>query len=64
MGTPEIGLKSENKTALRKGQVRPEDSNLLQGVDIDESLGMDQVDEQVRATPPPCWLARAWRESA
>merc|ERR1712087_1025804 len=44
----EIDLKADNKTALRKGKIDKNDSNLLQGLDIDESLGLDQVDEQVR----------------
>ena len=42
----EIVLESKNKTSLRKGKLDRNDSSLLQGLDIDESLGLDQVDEQ------------------
>ena len=34
--------------ALRTGGVDKGAANLLQGLDIDESLGLDQVDEQIR----------------
>ena len=33
---------------MRKAKVDKKDANLLQGLDIDESLGLDQVDEQIR----------------
>ena len=45
-GAGEIALESKNQTAIRKGKVNRADSTLLQGLDIDESLGLDQVDEQ------------------
>ena len=44
----EIVLEAKNKASLRKDKLDKADSNLLQGLDIDESLGLDQVDEQVR----------------
>ena len=44
----EIVLESTNKASLRRSKVDKSDSNLLQGLDIDESLGLDQVDEQVQ----------------
>ena len=44
----EIELKVDQKIALRTDTVEKTDSNLLQGLDIDESLGLDQVDEQIR----------------
>ena len=44
----EIVLEAKNKASLRKAKLNKADSNLLQGLDIDESLGLDQVDEQVR----------------
>ena len=44
----EIDLKADNAIALRKGKIDKNDSNILQGLDIDESLGLDQVDEQAR----------------
>ena len=34
--------------AVRTERLRREDSNLLQGLDIDESLGLEHVDEQIR----------------
>ena len=39
---------AHNKNVVRKGRVDKNDSNLLQGLDIDESLGLEQVDEQIR----------------
>ena len=44
----EIELESKNKSALRTAKLDKRDSNLLQGLNIDESLGLDQVDEQAR----------------
>ena len=44
----EIELKVDQAIALRKGGVDKGAANLLQGLDIDESLGLDQVDEQIR----------------
>ena len=52
----EIVLASTNTTALRKEAIDKNDSNLLQGLDIDESLGLDQVDEQVRLRRAPVAL--------
>ena len=44
----EIELKVDQNIALRKDGVDKGAANLLQGLDIDESLGLDQVDEQIR----------------
>ena len=44
----EIELKVDQAVALRTGGVDKGAANLLQGLDIDESLGLDQVDEQIR----------------
>ncbi|MEC8494554.1 MAG: EF-hand domain-containing protein, partial [Planctomycetota bacterium] len=44
----EIDMEADNAFALRKGKIDKSASNLLQGLDIDESLGLDQVDEQIR----------------
>ena len=44
----ESELKVDQKTALRKGKVDKSASNLMQGLDSDESLGLEQVDEQIR----------------
>ena len=44
----EIELKVDQAIALRKGGVDKSGANLLQGLDIDESLGLEQVDEQIR----------------
>ena len=44
----EIELQVDQAIALRKGGVDKGAANLLQGLDIDESLGLDQVDEQIR----------------
>ena len=44
----EIDMKADNAFALRKGGVDKSAANLLQGLDIDESLGLEQVDEQIR----------------
>ena len=38
----------EQSIALRTAEVDKGAANLLQGLDIDESLGLDQVDEQIR----------------
>ena len=38
----------EKVIPVRKGKLDPKSSNKLQGLDIDESLGLDQVDEQIR----------------
>ena len=46
----EIEVTRDQNIAVRKEKVNKEDSNLLQGLDIDESLGLDAVDEQA---PPP-----------
>ena len=42
----EIELKVDQAIALRKDKIDKSAANLLQGLDIDESLGLDQVDEQ------------------
>ena len=44
----EIELKVDQNIALRKGGVDKGGANLLQGLDIDESMGLEQVDEQIR----------------
>ena len=51
----EIEVSRDQNIALRTGKVDKNDSNILQGLDIDESLGLDQVDEQARlAQGSPC----------
>ena len=44
----EIELKVDQAFAVRKGKIDKKSANLLQGLDIDESLGLEQVDEQAR----------------
>ena len=44
----EIELTPDINIAVRKGGVDKGAANLLQGLDIDESLGLEQVDEQIR----------------
>ena len=44
----EIEVTRDQNIALRTAKVDKSASNLLQGLDIDESLGLDQVDEQIR----------------
>ena len=49
----EIVVGAKNSTGLRKSKVNKNDSNMLQGLDMDESLGLDQVDEQARNARHP-----------
>ena len=44
----EIEVKADQAVALRTDGVDKGAANLLQGLDIDESLGLEQVDEQIR----------------
>ena len=44
----EIELDRDQNVALRTGGVDKGGANMLQGLDIDESLGLEQVDEQIR----------------
>ena len=44
----EIEVKVDQRVAVRKAKIDRKDSNMLQGLDIDESLGLEQVDEQIR----------------
>ena len=46
----EIVLESKNKTALRTGKIDKNDSNMLQGLDLDENSGVP-FGEQVGAPP-------------
>ena len=41
-------LDIQQRATLRTAKAAKKDANLLQGLDIDESLGLDQVDEQIR----------------
>ena len=53
----EIVTESKNKTGLRKGKVDKNDSNLLQGLDLDESSGVP-FGEQVRRPLPQSSVER------
>ena len=44
----EIDMKADVAIAVRKEKIDKSAANLLQGLDIDESLGLEQVDEQIR----------------
>ena len=61
----EVVLTSKNQASIRKNKVNRADATLMQGLDIDESLGLDQVDEQVRrpqevACTQACYSQMSW----